>query len=1001
MGLNTWLRDRIRAALVPFGGTVSRPSDNDEFPMTIANEGMGGFHSYKTLEDLADVHKSNLVPGMAATILRHTRPDDTVFERDTYVLDASDEIWDPFMADPDLERISDIPSYDLSLFWKPFDPERARSASNVIESQYADAQDYGRPGDPGQPAFQLPLISSANYQIGRKSDSDLSIIWSNEYDPTIHKYERQRLGENGTWGIPKLINASSYTQGDFVDNRFIWVDKNEVPSRPPSIVNGKSNSEPQGWSNTPAVPGGADYYDYIQTHDLFKTSASKDTYGNLKSEWSTPVKVSTDPNLVRYGNKPSSTDFIAVGGGDTEDWRGYFTPGLDTHMATRIDSGSPWRIQNIDNEEGEYVDFIFKAFPLGYEPDEDDRPTINNPFSSLITDYPNNGWQDAPFAVGSNEVLYRTTGRKYNNGELKPSGWAIPTRADGKDTIQVVIEPQGAATFKRDASGVVTPNNIVLKAVLYRGNTAVDADVDIRWYKGAIAPENEIIEGSSAGASQHHTISGTLNDTLTINNLGVENTQLYTAVAILSGEDYVDVITIVDVTDGIGILAVIETDGGFTYKNSEGVINFTAALFVNGYSVSPADFLVQWYLGADAFSTDDTVEISADDFTGKETLTLEITYGGEVYRRAETLVDVTDAEEMLIEFSTQNPLPSSPGDQVWTTSPTNAVFMRMSTDGGATWKVVRVKGENAPYNGGFQKSAFINVSGVPTATGLSSDLLPTGGPWTHAPTTPEAGEHTWEVTSFFTKNPATSDTALTSANWTQSSSWSAPIRKTGVDGDMEGPQGPAGPQGWSPILAVVTRSATSEVLRVIDWVGGGGSKPATGSYMAETGFTNDISAAKNIKGSPGPDANSRPPYLVTTGIRRTITPTISLGSQGTIFYASGTLEVKNNWTSQRMFVIDAEVPVSNDSGSDSWAVYLFKSTLNSWPPSAANALRVAANTSRQDFVNAGTHSGVHQVKVTYEINLQPGESQYFRLGIVQQDGVGSKYDQGFIRAFGV
>lgn len=1000
MSITTWLRDRIRAKLVPFGGTVSRPSDNDEYPVTIANEAMGGLHAYETLEDLADLHKDNLARGMAATVLRHTRPDDTVFERDTYILDPSAEIWDPFMADADLERISDIIGYDLSLFWKPLDPEKARSASNVIESQYADAQDYGRPGDPGQPAFQPPLISTANYQAGKKSDVDSSIIWSNTYDPTIHKYERQRLGENGNWGIPKLINATSYAQGDFIDNRFIWVDKNDVPTRPVSIIGGKSNSEPDGWSNTPEVPGGADYYEYIEDHDLFKITASKDTYGNLKSEWSTPIKVSTDPNLVRYGNKPSSSDFIAEGGGDTADWRGYYTPGTDTHMATRIDSGSSWTITKIDGEDGEYVDWIFKAFPLGYEPDEDDRPTINNPFSILETDYPNNGWQDAPFQVGDDEVLYRSTGRKYNNGELKPSGWAIPTRADGKDTIQVVIEPQGPANFKRDASGAVTPESIVLKAVLYRGNQVVTPDVDIRWFKGAVDDANEIIEGSNVGVSQYHTISGTNNDTLTIHNYGVTNSQLYNAVAILSEEDYVDPITILDVTDGVGILAVIESDSGFVYKNSEGEITFNSRLYVNGYEISPSDYLVQWYLGGDDLSTDDEITIAADDFDNKEILKLDITYGGEVYTRTETLVDITDAEETLIEFSAQDPLPPLEGDQVWTESPTGAVYMRISSDGGDTWRVVRVKGESGAYNGGFQKSAYKNSAGQPTATSLTSDLLPTGAGWTHAPTDPGVGEYVWEVTSFFVKNPANTDVALTSSNWTQNSSWSTAIRKTGVDGDMEGPPGDDGPPGWSPVLSVITRSATSEVLQVSDWVGGDGIKPAIGAYIGVSGFTADIASAKNIKGNTGDDANSRPMYYVNTGNKQ-VSPPATAFSGAALQYDSPILQVQNTWAQPRWFRVEAEAQVTNDAGgNDSWVACLLQNSNNSWP-AASSATRVDMNYSRQDYVADPDFPAVHKIKMCFSVLIPAGESRYFRTGLAQTDGTASRKATAFVEAWGL
>ncbi len=1003
----TWLRNKIRSLLVEFGGTISVPFDSDQFPIAIGNELLGSAHAYETLESLAeDLPKMRMQRGMLATVLTHSRPDGSVFQRNTFVLDPTDEIWDPFDTDASLEYISDIVDYDLSLFWKPFDIKASQNANNVIESQYADSQDYGRVGDPGQPAFQPPLISAENYQAGKKSDVDSSIIWTDTYNPTIHKYERQRLGATGNWGIPKLINTTSYSLGDYVDNRFIWVDKDEVPTRPPSILGGVSNGEPAGWSNTPAVPGGADYYDYIATHDLYRTSASKDTFGSLKSEWSTPVKISTDPNLVRYGHNPSSTDFIGVGGTDTADWRGFYTPGTDTHMATRINSESPWRIQNIDNEEGEYVDYIFKAFPESYEPIADDRPTISNPFSELEADYPNNGWKDYPFQVEEDETLFRSVGRKYNNGTLKPSGWSIPTRADGKDIIQVVIEPVGDALFKYNGAGAVSPATIVLKAKLYRGNAEVTADVNFKWYKGVVHVDNEIIKDSIVGVSANHVISGTLNDTLTISPEAVDGNQVYTLVGVFSDEDYQDNISILDVTDGVGIIAVIDSDDGYVYKNSAGSKIFTGRLFSNGVEIATPSLSFQWFLGEDELvNTDPDLTVDASDFTDKESLKVVITYDGEEYVRTESLVDLSDAPATQVQYSTQNPLPPLEVDQVWTTDPTGAYYMRLSTDGGSTWgSPIRVRGENAPFNGGFQRSAYKNASGQPTAAGLTSNLLPTGSGWTAQPTEPGVGESTWEVTAFFTKNTSTSDTALTDANWNIDGSWSVAIKKTGTDGDMEGPQGDPGPVGWSPEVAVVTDGAR-EVLMVVDWINLGGAdlgtKPSTGYFIGAAGFTTDIASAKNVKGSPGSDANSRPMYYNTIGTKRTTSPTTILASPGTAIYASGTLQVTNLWSQSRYFRICGELPVANDNNGDGWIVKLLQSSINSWPGSPNSATVKDTNFSLQDFVLTSAGSGVHKIKVDTTVLINAGSSLYFRLSVQQNLGGNSKYEQGFIEAIGL
>ena len=51
-----------------------------------------------------------------------------------------------------------------------------------------------------------------------------------------------------------------------------------------------------------------------------------------------------------------------------------------------------------------------------------------------------------------------------------------------------------------------------------------------------------------------------------------------------------------------------------------------------------------------------------------------------------------------------------------------------------------------------------------------------------------------------------------------------------------------GPRGWSPTFGTPTYG-TSVVFRVTDWIGGGGTKPATGQYLGPDGYVNDIADA--------------------------------------------------------------------------------------------------------------------------------------------------------------
>jgi collagen type VII alpha len=66
-----------------------------------------------------------------------------------------------------------------------------------------------------------------------------------------------------------------------------------------------------------------------------------------------------------------------------------------------------------------------------------------------------------------------------------------------------------------------------------------------------------------------------------------------------------------------------------------------------------------------------------------------------------------------------------------------------------------------------------------------------------------------------------------------------------------GKPGTPGLTGWSPVLANVPDSQRS-VLQVVDWVGGQGSKPATGLYIGPSGEVSSLAAGKDIRGPAGP-----------------------------------------------------------------------------------------------------------------------------------------------------
>lgn len=56
--------------------------------------------------------------------------------------------------------------------------------------------------------------------------------------------------------------------------------------------------------------------------------------------------------------------------------------------------------------------------------------------------------------------------------------------------------------------------------------------------------------------------------------------------------------------------------------------------------------------------------------------------------------------------------------------------------------------------------------------------------------------------------------------------------------------------GWTPVPAVVADGAR-RVYQIVDWVGGGGTKPTTGQYVGATGPVDDIADAVDIRGAQG------------------------------------------------------------------------------------------------------------------------------------------------------
>ena len=66
----------------------------------------------------------------------------------------------------------------------------------------------------------------------------------------------------------------------------------------------------------------------------------------------------------------------------------------------------------------------------------------------------------------------------------------------------------------------------------------------------------------------------------------------------------------------------------------------------------------------------------------------------------------------------------------------------------------------------------------------------------------------------------------------------------------DGVAGAAGGNGWSPVFKIET-SAGGSHLKIVDWVGGTGTKPTTLGYISESGVVQNTLTATNLKGDKG------------------------------------------------------------------------------------------------------------------------------------------------------
>ncbi len=149
---------------------------------------------------------------------------------------------------------------------------------------------------------------------------------------------------------------------------------------------------------------------------------------------------------------------------------------------------------------------------------------------------------------------------------------------------------------------------------------------------------------------------------------------------------------------------------------------------------------------------------------------------------------------------------------------------------------------------------------------------------------------------FLARNPTSSDGRIGDTCWNT------------VTGHAFGPKTAAGwadnglikgDGGWSTVLGLSSDGAR-RVLRVVDWAGGTGTKPATGQYVGATGLVTSISDGVDVRGAAGPEMLiSGLPSAGADASYATLVPTAEVGDENaarplsSLFAVGGQMPIKS------------------------------------------------------------------------------------------------------------
>ena len=133
----------------------------------------------------------------------------------------------------------------------------------------------------------------------------------------------------------------------------------------------------------------------------------------------------------------------------------------------------------------------------------------------------------------------------------------------------------------------------------------------------------------------------------------------------------------------------------------------------------------------------------------------------------------------------------------------------------------------------------------------------------------------------------------------------------------DGLSGSEGDDGWTPVFAVES-DGERRVLKVVDWTGGQGTKPAVDVWVGATGFVTSIASAVNIRGPQGlsgPSGNSITGQPGPAGPAGPEGPAGPAGANGDSAYevavANGFVGTEEQW-------LDSLIGPVGDAGEDGW-----------------------------------------------------------------------------------